>query len=207
MRRLGLVAGFVGAIACAFVSYTHLKPLLAQRSQNKRFDSLVLSHGVQKEIEFLKTNGNIGAIVEINADELTPVPVVSEAKRVASGVDGKTPKKSIEEIVNESCGGECVKCGESGGSAPIKEGGIKRVFFGAYTTVGGEHCFSSKTSANDITAIQTDDGQTILRTDPPATTSYIALLVFPLVGFLVPWGILKALTWIATGFFPAKAGT
>jgi hypothetical protein len=54
MRRLGLVAGVLGASAGAVVAYTQLQPILAQRTQHKAFRSLVTSVVVQKELEFLK---------------------------------------------------------------------------------------------------------------------------------------------------------
>jgi len=32
----------------------------------------------------------------------------------------------------------------------------------------------------------------------------LAFLLFPLVGFLLPWGVTKSIAWIATGFTAPK---
>jgi hypothetical protein len=53
MRRLGLVAGFLGASAGAVVAYIQLQPLLARRAQYRTFQTLVSSPVVQKKIESL----------------------------------------------------------------------------------------------------------------------------------------------------------
>jgi hypothetical protein len=53
MRRMGLVAGVLGAGLGAIVSYLQLPPLLAQRAQYDTFQSLASSPTVQREIENL----------------------------------------------------------------------------------------------------------------------------------------------------------
>ena len=39
----------------------------------------------------------------------------------------------------------------------------------------------------------------------PSFWQYLPALAFPLLGFLMPWGAIKALTWIGTGFVTSSA--
>jgi hypothetical protein len=55
-------------------------------------------------------------------------------------------------------------------------------------------------SANDVIEIETEDGNTVHRTDPPPLWTYLLAPVFLVLGFFVPWGTLKVLTWIGAGF-------
>jgi hypothetical protein len=48
--------------------------------------------------------------------------------------------------------------------------------------------------------IKTEDGRSVYRSERPALGWYILALAFPLLGFLAPWGLVKALTWVAMGF-------
>jgi hypothetical protein len=56
-------------------------------------------------------------------------------------------------------------------------------------------------SAADVKAIETEDGKIVTRIDPPASWSYLLAPAFTILGFLLPWGAIKMLTWIGMGFF------
>jgi len=55
-------------------------------------------------------------------------------------------------------------------------------------------------SAADISGIEPDDGQEVYRADLPGLWSYLLIPVFPVLGFFLPWGAIKTLTWIGLGF-------
>jgi hypothetical protein len=61
MRRLGLVAGVLGACVGSYISYELLHPLLEQRHQHKEFQSLASSPVVRRAVLFLK---NYPAVVK-----------------------------------------------------------------------------------------------------------------------------------------------
>ena len=49
--------------------------------------------------------------------------------------------------------------------------------------------------------IKTDDGRNLFATTPaPAAREYLMVVLFPLLGFLVPWGAVRAIGWTAAGF-------
>jgi len=35
----------------------------------------------------------------------------------------------------------------------------------------------------------------------PSAWSYVLQMIFPLVGFAVPWGMIRAIGWVLAGFF------
>jgi hypothetical protein len=36
--------------------------------------------------------------------------------------------------------------------------------------------------------------------DPPAPKAYLIPLLYPILGFLLPWGSIRLLTWVGSGF-------
>jgi hypothetical protein len=57
-------------------------------------------------------------------------------------------------------------------------------------------------SSGSVTEVDLTTGEKIER--PKSSTSFLYLVVlnllFPALGFLLPWGAIKATTWIVTGF-------
>jgi hypothetical protein len=52
-----------------------------------------------------------------------------------------------------------------------------------------------------VLSIKLSTGEFIERTAAPPFTSYLALLLYPILGFLFPWGAVRLVTWVASGFF------
>ena len=52
-----------------------------------------------------------------------------------------------------------------------------------------------------IAEIDLTTGELIPRTEPPAQLKvYLLPLMYPLIGFLLPWGGISLLAWVGTGF-------
>lgn len=203
MRRLGLVAGLLGAAGGAFLSYIQLRPLLAQRAQSRTFKMLVSSPVVTQELEDLNANRAAatatspwlaGPILstEINRGGIRAIhfgPWVGYRGVDPSG--RKTGKYRIETDKGTY---------EVETTAPVDLSKLSDEQLEAYRRV-----LSAKQkqhySANDVIEIETEDGNTVHRTDPPPQWTYLLAPVFPILGFLLPWGAIKTLTWIGTGFF------
>lgn len=156
MRRVGLVAGVLGACVGSYVSYTYSVALLDQRHQHEEFQSLASSPVVRKAVLFLK---NYPAVVK----DYTP--------------SSDNPFDAIDALFGSADGWR------------IDEGGIKKIYFGPN---------------KDLKAIEKDDGATVYTTSSPPLSSYLLVLVPPVLGFLLPWGSLAVLTWIGTGFFQSS---
>jgi hypothetical protein len=183
MRRLGLVVGVLGCSTGAVVAYTQLQSLLAQRGQYKSFQALVSSPTVKKEIDRMKGG----------TKDLPPPP---------AGYTLVTPAPQIPETLPpDFFDWEAALCGEANGWKVNKKG-IGAIHFhgnGPLSRFGGIPC--AKGTASEISMIETEDGQKVYRTDPPSFWAYLLLPVFPVLGFLLPWGAIKTLTWIGVGFF------
>lgn len=52
-----------------------------------------------------------------------------------------------------------------------------------------------------ISSIDLTTGRSVKRVEPPPLMAYFGLLLYPLFGFLIPWGCFRLLTWVGIGFF------
>ena len=51
-----------------------------------------------------------------------------------------------------------------------------------------------------VKSIETEDGQTLYPTPAPSGWLYLLVALFPVVGFFVPWGAIRAIGWVGAGF-------
>ena len=58
-------------------------------------------------------------------------------------------------------------------------------------------------AAGIVTWINLSTGESVARTEPPAPKAYVFLL-YPLLGFLIPWGAVRVLIWVGGGFFAPR---
>jgi hypothetical protein len=52
----------------------------------------------------------------------------------------------------------------------------------------------------EVYSIETLDGQTLCPTPAPAALLYLLVALFPVLGFLIPWGAIRAIGWVGAGF-------
>jgi hypothetical protein len=52
-----------------------------------------------------------------------------------------------------------------------------------------------------ICSIELSTGESVQRVEPPSPKAYLLPLLYPFVGFLLPWGCIRVLTWVGSGFF------
>jgi hypothetical protein len=173
MRRLALVAGVLGAGAGAIASYVRAQPLLAQRAQYKAFQTLVSSAVVQRELELLK-------------DTLT------QPKSRFGGVPVKTD--TWAEAV------DAYRAGCSPYGWKVNKQGVRTIHFSECADEKLDSRLAGNVSASDISGVETDDGKEVYRTNLPGLWSYLLIPIFPVLGFFLPWGAIKTLTWVGLGF-------
>jgi hypothetical protein len=51
-----------------------------------------------------------------------------------------------------------------------------------------------------VESIGTEDGQTLSPTPLPSRWPYLMIAVFPILGFLIAWGIVRCIGWVGVGF-------
>ena len=56
-----------------------------------------------------------------------------------------------------------------------------------------------------VSAIELSTGESVQRTASPELYAYVQPLLYPLLGFFLPLGAIRAITWIGVGFFEPKA--
>lgn len=162
LRRIGLAAGSIGACIGLWASYVTAKDIHYQRERNSRFETLLNSPAVQRDV-LLLTKGLR------NAKDPTP------AFKYAHNGQGWFEAVAA---ANGSLEGWLVN-----------EDGVSRIYLDG--------------RGNVIRIQDTEQNSFYPDPDPappPNILSYAIVLVFPIIGFLVPWGVLKGLSWIVAGF-------
>ena len=51
-----------------------------------------------------------------------------------------------------------------------------------------------------VESIETENGQIIIPTPAPAAWQYLFVAICPIIGFFIPWGSIRAIGWVVTGF-------
>jgi len=51
-----------------------------------------------------------------------------------------------------------------------------------------------------VAAFEMEDGTFLYKGEGPTVLSYLLPFAFPIIGFLVPWGVIKLLVWVGAGF-------
>jgi hypothetical protein len=52
-----------------------------------------------------------------------------------------------------------------------------------------------------VESIETEDGATLYPTPRPTLWPYLLAVIFPVFGFVIPWGLVCTLAWVGVGFF------
>jgi MgtE-like protein len=52
-----------------------------------------------------------------------------------------------------------------------------------------------------VESIETEDGATLYPTPRPTLWPYLWAAIFPVLGFVIPWGSVRTLAWVGVGFF------
>jgi len=52
----------------------------------------------------------------------------------------------------------------------------------------------------EVASIETSDGETLSPTPAPAAWEYLLVVLFPVAGFVIPWGAVRAIGWVGVGF-------
>ena len=197
VRRVGLVAGLLGATGGIALAYVQLEPLLGQYVQYQRFQGLSASPTVTQELETLKAS-------------------LDTPRSYVPGSDVRVPRKDWFDAVDALC--------RADPGWQVSRNQIKAIHFDtrACKAAGANQLAkyqlpqkppvisieSARRSVNtsEIEMIETTDGQEVPRTDPPAIRLFLLGLSLLLVGFVLPWAAAKTLSWIVAGFNERELG-
>ncbi len=173
-RRLALLLGVVGAIAGGFASYSELLTVLEQWARHNRFEQLAASPFVQHAQESCYASSpkpEHGPWDKYQAPQQIPPPVPKGARFISEAPYCFVPFDDPNAIYYTP--------------SESNSDGIRTVHF----------------EDSEIAAIKTSDGDIFYPT--AATSAWLLLLIvlYPILGFLIPWGAVRAIGWVLAGFF------
>jgi hypothetical protein len=224
-RRLGFVLGLCGAILGGYFEHGYARAVWHNYRAAKRFESLRASPPIQRVAEAIKEykNGPLATYPWINhrfnqqsgkleyqadikrllADPRFQNLNAPSQKTVLGQIDSRfsglsdsdlqSLKHRMAPIAVEADAVNSRKLGDTPDKCDaikvlVNAGGIKEVLAGK----------------DGISRIYLSTGEAVRRTDDPRPTAYLRLLLYPLLGFLLPLVAVRILTWVASGFFAPR---
>jgi hypothetical protein len=190
-RRLAVLLGAVGAVAGGFASCLELQSVLSQRARHVRFESFANSDVVRQERKSLQVPG-FGPPETSEPNDWQDVPIpTNDGPLTVIGPDGKTyhfPEGTDKDAAIRYFKMERIGTGSTGivgMDDPIHRDGIEIIHW---------------TKDFAVASIETADGQTLYPTPAPGAGLYLLMALLPILGFLIPWGAVRAIGWVGVGF-------
>jgi len=215
-RRLALLLGAVGAIFGCFVSYLQMQSLLNQSAHHNKFEHLASSDVIRQEQHFWPLTLRYAADKAIEAfrklpasqqreiyDHLTTTEQVSllaklKCEPILAGTPSTaTTRENLVGVPNHP-GYEIIPPGAESDDpyactaepsdpppSTVNKGGVKTIRW---------------TKGLGIESLETEDGETLYPTPAPSRWLYLVAAILPALGFALPWGLVRAVGWVAAGF-------
>jgi len=184
MRRLALLLGILGAALGCFASYIFLNDTVEARARYKAFEVLANSEAVQQERKILQTQPDFIPDTAASAQKILPLPKGATSSPTKTYLDDSgNPITSA--VTDEPHGWQVVDANEKPEPSQVKRGNIKAVHW---------------TKDLAVESIETEDGNTLYAEPKPTLWPYLLAAIFPVLGFVIPWGSIRALAWVGFGF-------
>jgi hypothetical protein len=175
-RRLALLLGVVGAIFGGFASYAELQSVLSQRERHVKFELLANSDHAQKERK-CRLLGYASGCFQIKLPPGATLVEQDQKKQAPAKFDPNAPYTAAPD---DPYAATAIPI-----PSVVMKGGIK--------TINWSHDYG-------IDSIETEDGQTLYPTLAPSARLYLLVALFPVLGFFIPWGAIRAIGWVTAGF-------
>lgn len=221
MRRLGILLGACGGILGGCLAYSDVRTTWDNYTAHRKFESLMASPTVQKVAKAAReyqngpwvnhgpsgwsgqlryqVDGTIrGTATEVpksgyiiapspeSHQEAAPGSVVVDPSEVNEWGDPRIP--SFDQFKGELQLAERLKS-EGGIVVSVNLNEIRRVIVD---------------KAGLVVLVEPLSGEPVQRVDPPSLKAYVVPLLYPVLGFLFPWGVVRVLTWVMSGFFTQR---
>lgn len=178
MRRLALLVGVIGTALGCFASYTVLHDAMRARARYKTFERLATSDVVQQE---RKSWGL--AKIPVNYDALAKEDCAID---LSAGFNRQDAQKYLAARAKHCDEHQDPFAAIAKPFSEVNRGGIKTITW---------------TKDLRVESIETEDGTTVYPAPAPTLWPYLLAAIFPVLGFFVPWGSVRVLTWVGVGFF------
>jgi hypothetical protein len=222
MRRTGIVLGILGACAGGVLAYADASPLWQAWHEQRRLQALLATPTVRRATGvdwFAKHSPSADRRRDADArvDPSVPAgsgsrlqprfqmsPIDPETLSVPAGSESRFQWKPIPDVgeVNRRFGER-----SSADQGTLYWEGIWLESFAPDANRDGISLI--RYAGRTVTSLELSTGERLqLCGGGPCPVSFprtfVVPLLFPLAGFLLPWGSLKTITWVASGFVPAK---
>jgi len=172
--RLALLLGVVGAIFGGLLSFFQCQSIMRQREDHQRFQQLASSAIVGKARKACFGPGNQNDWIDVPIGTNAPQRPVLDP---ASGEPVATNEAFCFWPTNESNAVDYILA-ESNSSS------LKTVHF----------------KNRELASIETTEKHTYYPTPAPSAWMYAEIALLPLLGFCLPWSIVRAIGWVVAGF-------
>ncbi len=183
-RRLALLLGVAGAILGGFVSYFQLQSTMRESADHLRWTQLADSSVVEyaRKGEFGITAQSAHGPWE---KYQTPQEKLPPAKTYLDDNGNPIPAPGHFDPNAPYCLAAVKAPWEKFDPCEVDSGGIKTIHW---------------TENREVASIETEDGQTVYPTPAPSASLYCLIALFPILGFFIPWGAVRAIGWVLAGF-------
>ncbi len=212
-RRLALLLGAVGTILGGFGSYLELQTVLSQRVRHDQFEALANSDVVRQERKSWSLTLRYA-----------PKEAIEALRKLPEGQQRDVLRTLTQEEKNDLLAK--LKCASSDwgvDSTAIVQGNLSRVenVPEGYTLDARPDPYACLAELIDppisnvnksgiqtiswsrklsVESIKIENGQTLYPTPSPAAWTYVLIALLPVFGFLIPWGAIRAVGWVVSGF-------
>ena len=173
-RRLALLLGVVGAILGGIASYLELQSVLNQRERHARFEMLANSDVLKQERSSIQrtTPPIIAPEADAGSSEFDPTQAfIALPEDKKSAVLLQLPTETQTRLLDQV--------------RSLRLAGVKAIHW---------------TQNLGVASIETDDGKTLYPTPAPSRWLYLLAAILPMLGFALPWGLIRAVGWVGAGF-------
>ncbi len=194
-RRLALFLGAIGAILGGFASYLELKSVLNQSARHAKFEQLTNSEEVQKEQKCRLLGYEPGCFQIKLPPGATLVKQEEEdwfVKNAPKKKQGKYTDADLAEPPQTNGAPAKFSAAEMADATPLPT----EVNIGDIKTINW-----AKGMGYAVESIQTRDDQTLYPAPLPSRWLYVWSAILPLLGFALPWALIRAVAWVGAGFF------
>lgn len=227
MRRFGILAGVCGGLLGGFLAYGEAQQLWSLRTAHKRFEALMASATMQRLAkavwDYKNAKSKFGGIRVVEPHTLTyadgtiweDVPQgTTHITKLSPGkyrVETKTGTYDIETEESDSHSSAIPKRDQFG-DIPVPnfdQWKVEQQHADELKAAGAIPVSVNLEGIKDVTvdkaglvsSVELSTGESVQRTEPPTLRAYLIPLLYPILGFLLPWGAVRVLTWVGSGFF------
>jgi hypothetical protein len=201
MRRLGILVAACGGILGGCLAYSDARTTWDDHTAHRKFGSLMASPIMQKVAkaarDYLKPS-RFGGIRVVESQVLTYADGTIREDAPENNTHGPWEKYKLPpgaKLVSPSPPDFDQWKAEQQRLDELKAAGA---FLVSVDLDGIKQVTVDK--AGVVSSIELSTGESVQRVGPPALKAYVVPLLYPILGFLLPWGGIRVLTWVGGGF-------